>query len=126
MRGIVGILLCSALLISLTQCDSSELNELDPLYLSINDSLVINTFSSKQLTDDASKFRYLVNAVEDEQFGIFAQNKIKRLKVYKMNDTLHIIKPILTGETRLIRKYVYENGLQKKDVTTVTYVVISE
>ncbi|TNE68845.1 hypothetical protein EP331_15180 [bacterium] len=97
----------------------------DVMYLNINDSLFINTTYVKGSGVDDYLYG-TAKIYEDPSYGLADGIFLHRLTMYRLNKDTVIVKPILIGETKLIREYVSFNFISDRKTVTTTYIVISK
>jgi len=112
-----------------SNCDVTSSKETDPVYLKLGDTYVIN-IKYLSSVDEGDNYGYgYASYYEDGQVGLFESNKVNRLEITVKDDSLLIIKPILTGETilKMVQKFNrYTNYGYEKVTTITTYFIIRE
>jgi len=117
------------LMLVVSNCDVTSSKETDPVYLKLGDTYVIN-IKYLSSVDEGDNYGYgYASYYEDGQVGLFESNKVNRLEITVKDDSLLIIKPILTGETilKMVQKFNrYTNYGYEKVTTITTYFIIRE
>jgi hypothetical protein len=117
------------LFLVLSNCDATYKLEEEPVYLKIGDTYIINRKYLSSV-DEGDNYGYsFASYYEDGQVGLFESNKVNRLDITVKDDSLMVIKPILSGETKLVlqQKFCKCTNYGHEDTTTLTtYFIIRE
>ncbi|NCP83540.1 MAG: hypothetical protein GW823_01305 [Bacteroidetes bacterium] len=110
------------LFLVISNCDATYKLEEEPVYLKVGDTYVINRKYLSSVDDNGNYGYGFASYYEDGQVGLFESNKVYRLDITVKEESLLVIKPILSGETKLIlaQKVDYYSTYGHTDKTILT------